>query len=218
MTDNFIKKSPSGPVLFRQHSDAGPPSPFNDRSRGFTVFSEWIDLTGAPTSYICVDDTPGAAIWQQFSPAVAAFSPAKIRRASLAVVIPGGVSTDIDWNTPSPQLAPFNFPFPVGPTTDLVLPENANYIIQVGICLQVGVAPLTSIDVSLFRDAAILDEFTAQSLAVPAGQFISCTLVSTIDGIGGNTIHVEVSPSAGCTVTTQGDGLTWISAIKVPFL
>lgn len=64
--DNFIKQSPSGRVLFVQHTAAVPPSPTDDRVHGFPVFSEWIDTSG-PTSYVLVDDTPGFAVWQSDS-------------------------------------------------------------------------------------------------------------------------------------------------------
>lgn len=59
---NHIKISPSGIVAFVQHSQAGAPSPSDDASKGFTLFSEWIDLT-TKLLYTCVDPSTGAAVW-----------------------------------------------------------------------------------------------------------------------------------------------------------
>lgn len=153
-----------------------------------------------------------------FPPAfVIAFEPSKIRRGSAGQQLPSGASTVVDWNVASPQLTQQNFPFPVGPTTQITIPSDGTYDILCGMNLENGGGVITDIVGQLYRNASVLCEQELPNIAFAApSPAIGFMLASTIDAVAGELITVQVHPSGSAPLITAGDGETWISVVKRP--
>ena len=90
--DTAISAAASGGVL-NNHSATTAPTVSDDSSDGYAVGSIWIDVT-ADEAYICVDASPGAAVWNPFEQAGA--SPAMNARI---YGVNGGGNSSGQWAT-----------------------------------------------------------------------------------------------------------------------
>lgn len=202
MADNYVKISPSGLLAFRQHSQAGGPSPTDDRTKGFRIFSEWIDTTG-PTSYICVDDTPGAAVWQTDSSGGPGYTTIQDegvplpQRTTLDVVGGGAAASDVAGTT---QLF---VPGYNGTFEDNGVPlpqrETANFI---GLPTATGVSNGPNVAVT---DVAGVTTVTIENTP----EMLRFGFLSTIPNVGTNYLSPDVN---GTVLTALDDAWHMVSS------